>query len=105
MSTLKARILRVAAMTHIGKRRHHNEDCIAVGSLIYSDQMTDPSLFAMPLDSRCVCLVADGMGGHPAGDVASKIAIETLSAEPLHPQMDDAAIIAAVRRANHALFA
>ena len=105
MSVYKATTLRVAALTHIGKRRHVNEDCIAVGAQIRSEQMTDPSLHTLRLESRCVCLVADGMGGHPAGDVASRIAIETLSAEPLNPHMDDEAIIAAVRKANHTLFA
>ena len=103
MSTFKATTLRVAALTHVGKRRYNNEDCIAVGSRILSELMTDPALFALRLAERCVCLVADGMGGHPAGDVASRIAIQSLHAS-LDPHMDDAAFIAAVRRANRALF-
>ena len=42
MSISKATTLRVVALTHIGKRRHINEDCIAVGAQIRSEQMTDP---------------------------------------------------------------
>ena len=104
MSAFKPTTLRVAALTHIGKRRYTNEDCIAVGADIRSAQMNEPALHTLSVQGRCVCLVADGMGGHPAGDVASRIAIETLHAEALHPGMDDAAIIAAVRKANRALF-
>ena len=52
-------------MTHIGRRRDMNQDYMytsttPVGSL--------PNLF----------VVADGMGGHAAGDVAAKTAIDTL---------------------------
>ena len=101
---LKATTLRVAALTHVGKRRHLNEDCIAVGPQISSAIMDDPALVILPLDAPCVCLVADGMGGHPAGDVASRLAIESLHAQSLHPGMDDAAITAVLRRTNRALF-
>ena len=55
--------MKTFSMTHIGRRREMNQDYMytsenAVGKL--------PNLF----------LVADGMGGHKAGDVASRTAIE-----------------------------
>lgn len=54
---------RYVAKTDVGRQRHHNED----------------SVLATELQNGAVLLaVADGMGGHTAGDVASKIAIETL---------------------------
>lgn len=66
--------------TDIGCVRKHNED-----SLIVS-----PPLF----------VVADGMGGHAAGEVASEIAVNTIAAHaPDHA--DGAALSAAVERANH----
>lgn len=65
--------------TEIGNVREHNEDSL----------MVTPPLFA----------VADGMGGHEAGEVASEIAINTLS--DLAPEHADAdALARAVVAAN-----
>ena len=52
-------ILRTAAHTDVGLRRRGNEDRYAV----------DPQLG--------LCLVADGMGGHSAGQVASALAADS----------------------------
>ncbi|AKF06966.1 Serine/threonine phosphatase PrpC, regulation of stationary phase [Sandaracinus amylolyticus] len=54
-----ARVL-VAGETNVGMKRTHNEDAY--------DLIDDERLY----------LVADGMGGHASGEVASKMAIETL---------------------------
>src|SRR6187431_2641884 len=54
--------MRVVAsgLTDVGLQREHNEDCFAV--------VPQHDLF----------VVADGMGGHQAGDVASKLATQTI---------------------------
>lgn len=65
--------------TDIGCIRQHNEDSLVVS----------PPLFA----------VADGMGGHAAGEVASEIAVSTL-AEFVPPHADAEALGNAVIRAN-----
>ncbi|HET7712046.1 MAG TPA: Stp1/IreP family PP2C-type Ser/Thr phosphatase [Thermoanaerobaculia bacterium] len=57
--------------THVGRQRQHNED-----SYLVSD---DARLF----------LVADGMGGHAAGEIASRIAVESISEFILHTKEDD----------------
>lgn len=68
-----------AAVTDIGRVRTHNEDSI----------LAQPPLF----------VVADGLGGHEAGEVASSIAIETVRDHS--PKRADATALArAVRAAN-----
>src|SRR5215813_13788763 len=52
--------IRYAAKTDVGMKRNHNED--------YFSLIEDEQLF----------LVADGMGGHASGEVASKMATEAI---------------------------
>ena len=52
--------IRYAAKTDVGMKRTHNED--------YFSLIEDEQLF----------IVADGMGGHASGEVASKLAAETV---------------------------
>ncbi|MBX7115595.1 MAG: Stp1/IreP family PP2C-type Ser/Thr phosphatase [Myxococcaceae bacterium] len=51
----------VAGLTHVGMKRNHNEDNFLL--------LPEQQLF----------VVADGMGGHSSGEIASKIAVEELS--------------------------
>ena len=68
-----------AALTDIGRVRTHNEDAV----------LAQPPLF----------VVADGLGGHEAGEVASSIAVETLRDHaPRRP--DVKALARAVKAAN-----
>src|SRR6266581_935011 len=58
-------------LTHVGRQRQHNEDSFLGES--------DARLF----------LVADGMGGHAAGEIASRIAVDSISEFILHTKEDD----------------
>jgi len=58
-------------LTHVGRQRQHNEDAFLVES--------GAKLF----------LVADGMGGHAAGEIASRIAVDSISEFILHTKEDD----------------
>ena len=80
--TRKGALTSFGSRTDIGCLRDHNEDSLVV----------TPPLFA----------VADGMGGHAAGEVASEIAVRVLSElAPDHP--DGEALGRAIEEANRAV--
>lgn len=58
---LDGKRLRFAADTHIGRKREHNEDSVALP------------------DGMRLAIVADGMGGHASGEVASRMAVDVVT--------------------------
>src|SRR5437016_11943836 len=58
-------------LTDVGRQRQHNEDTFLVA------------------DEAKLFLVADGMGGHAAGEIASKIAVDSISEFIVHTKEDD----------------
>ena len=69
MFFLKKKIhpITLVAKTDIGQKRETNEDNV--------DLVIDPESFNRKLNCK-ILVVADGMGGHEKGEVASKIAVE-----------------------------
>jgi serine/threonine protein phosphatase PrpC len=61
--------LKAVGLSDVGRQRQHNEDTFLVGEKLY--------------------LVADGMGGHAAGEIASRIAVDSISEFILHTKEDD----------------
>jgi protein phosphatase len=58
--------LRHSADTDVGKTRDHNEDSFGVGAAEQAERLGE------------LLVICDGMGGHAAGEVASKIGVETI---------------------------
>jgi protein phosphatase len=67
--------IETGGITDVGRRRDHNEDAWSVFRVGSASR-------------RLVCVVADGMGGHLAGEVASARAVETIERE-LHERATD----------------
>jgi len=65
-------IARLTAFSHRGRVRARNEDTIVVGGWISEPEMAAPRAFRHVLSAPLVCAVCDGMGGHHAGEVASR---------------------------------
>lgn len=88
--------LDVAQLTDVGRRREHNEDNMA---------------YVIPKDHHVLAakgalfIVADGMGGHAAGEVASEIAVDTVSNVYYMDDNIDVAgpLLQAIKRANAAI--
>ncbi len=75
--------LRAGGATDVGAVRERNEDSLAVLPGLY--------------------VVADGMGGHAAGDVASRIAIDVMAGLCGRGDLSAADVAGAVRQANSAI--
>ena len=73
----------VSALTHPGRVRTNNEDHFIVAKATRALETMTTSLPAGDVPARAdevnyVMIVADGMGGHAAGEVASRLTISTL---------------------------
>jgi PPM family protein phosphatase len=67
----------VWAATHVGRVRTLNEDGCLVGS--WRSEGPSASWRGIMPTGRSWAVVADGMGGHGAGDVASGVALNTIA--------------------------
>ena len=72
----------VFGRTDVGRTRDHNEDAFVVADLTTNDASLQPSVRHHRLGARgSLFMVADGMGGAAAGEIASQMAIETVLKE------------------------
>src|SRR2546422_3437687 len=67
--------IEVFGKTDLGKTRDHNEDCFLVADLTREEASLQPSVRDHVVGPHgTVFVVADGMGGAAAGDLASEMA-------------------------------
>lgn len=92
----------IAAFTHRGRVRPSNEDTIAVHKCILTGNLSEPLVTSM--DDSCVLMIADGMGGHAQGALASRAALDYLVAA-IDRLSDPASCAEVIEEANQHLFA
>lgn len=99
------RYIAVTALSHAGLVRDHNEDSLVVGPWTLCGTVTEnPQTLLFPLGTPLVVAVADGLGGQPAGEVASALVVRHLAS--LGPSLDgEEAVRDALKMCNHAVYA
>ena len=79
------RVMDVAGRTHVGCVRDHNEDSFVIADLGRWLEVLETSLAVPDVAKRIagpkgtLMMVADGMGGHGGGEVASAVAVDTIA--------------------------
>ncbi|HEY5489861.1 MAG TPA: Stp1/IreP family PP2C-type Ser/Thr phosphatase [Gemmatimonadaceae bacterium] len=72
-------IVHVFGRTDVGRTREHNEDCFVVADLTTMNATLQPEVREhRPGPRGSLFMVADGMGGAAAGEIASQMAVEVV---------------------------
>jgi serine/threonine protein phosphatase PrpC len=95
--------LEVVAVTHRGRVRPRNEDTVAVAGFQSGAREGQPVRITVDAVRPVALLVSDGLGGHPEGGRASRLAAATVADQG--PSLHDVdAVVAAVASANDAVY-
>lgn len=75
-------IVQVYGHTDVGRTREHNEDAFVVADLTRGNVSLEPEVRTHEVGDRgSMFMVADGMGGAAAGEIASEMAVEIVHRE------------------------
>jgi PPM family protein phosphatase len=73
------RRLTACVLSHRGAVRDHNEDAVVVGSCTFSEVEAGAHGVTLAVEQPRVIAVADGLGGHAAGEIAAGHAVRRLA--------------------------
>jgi len=93
----------IGAVTHRGRVRPHNEDTVALGGYLSTTRSGVPAWYDAETARPVLLAVADGLGGHQAGDRASQLALRVIADESDSLRSVDA-VRDVVRTANAAVY-
>ncbi|HSY81085.1 MAG TPA: Stp1/IreP family PP2C-type Ser/Thr phosphatase [Gemmatimonadaceae bacterium] len=75
-------VVHVYGVSDVGRTREHNEDAFMVADLDKAQPLTFPSeQTQVPGEHGTLFMVADGMGGAAAGEIASSMAVDVILSE------------------------
>ncbi len=94
-------LIEVTAFTHRGQLRAENEDAITVAGWVPDLAMAAPRHSRHELAEPLLVALADGLGGHAAGEVASRYAVTRLATQA---PGDEAGIATALAAINAELY-
>jgi protein phosphatase len=92
----------IAGFTNRGRVHPGNEDAIAIDDRILTGDMGAPVVMTSPNDC-CLLMIADGMGGHAHGAMASRAVLDYLVAA-VDPLSNPAACAEVIEKANQHLY-
>jgi len=95
--------MRVGALTHAGRVRDHNEDCMGICEWVRARPMESPVIIDCALDEPRICVIADGVGGHAGGETASSMTVRGLISA-VAQMAGDEDVGVAIARVNDRIF-